>query len=118
MAIDMDHRTLAGLLVEDGQHFETPTADRFIVDKIPAPNMAGMFGFCLQAGGDTPASASWLALGDRQAQFTSQTLHASNTGPGPQVSLPLAACAQGLQFFFEGLLQDFYPQHLVCQHPF
>ena len=69
MAIDMDDRTFAGLLVEDGQHFETPTADRFIVDKIPAPNMAGMFGFCLQAGGDTPAAAFWLALGDRQAQF-------------------------------------------------
>ena len=79
MAIDMDDRTFAGLLVEDGQHFETPTADRFIVDKIPAPNMAGMFGFCLQAGGDTPAAAFWLALGDRQAQFTSQTLHETFT---------------------------------------
>ncbi len=79
MAIDMDDRTFAGLLVEDGQHFETPTADRFIVDKIPGPNMAGMFGFCLQAGADTPASASWLALGDRQAQFTSQTLHETFT---------------------------------------
>ena len=79
MAIDMDHRTFAGVLVENGQHFETPTADRFIVDKIPAPNMARMFGFCLQAGGDTPASVSWLALGDRQAQFTSQTLHETFT---------------------------------------
>ena len=64
MMIDMDDWTLASVLVEDGQHFDTPTAVRFIVDKIPAPNMAGMFGFCLQAGGDTPASVSWLALGD------------------------------------------------------
>ena len=79
MAIDMDHRTFAGLLVEEGQHFETPTADRFIVDKITGPNMAGMFGFCLQAGGDTPASVSWLALGVRQTQFTSQTLHETFT---------------------------------------
>ena len=46
------------------------------------------------------------------------TLHASNTGPEPQVSLPLAACAQGLQFFFKRLLQDLYPQQLVRQHPF
>ena len=71
MAIDMDDRTFAGLLVEDGQHFETPTADRFIVDKIPGPNMAGMFGLGRQPGGNTPAPTSWLALGDRQAQFAS-----------------------------------------------
>ena len=75
MAIDMDHPTLAGVLVKDGQHFEIPTADRLIVDKVPGPNMVGMFGLRRQPGGDTPAPASWLAWGDRQAQFTSQTLH-------------------------------------------
>ena len=83
MTIDMDDWTLARIClrfarvsslsapryIEDGQHFETPTADRLIVDKIPAPNMAGMFGLGRQAGGDTPAPASWLAWGDRQAQF-------------------------------------------------
>ncbi len=66
MAIEMDHPTLAGVLVKDGQHFEIPTADRLIVDKVPGPNMAGMFGLCRQPGGDTPAPASWLAWGDRQ----------------------------------------------------
>ena len=75
MAIDMDHPTLAGVLVKDGQHFEIPTADRLIVDKVPGPNMVGMFDLRRQPGGDTPAPASWLAWGDRQTQFTSQTLH-------------------------------------------
>ena len=76
MAIDMDHPALAGVLVKDGQHFEIPTADRLIVDKVPGPNMVGMFGLRRQPGGDTPAPASWLAWGGgRQAQFTSQTLH-------------------------------------------
>ena len=81
MAIDMDHRAFAGVLVEDGQHFEIPTADRLIVDKIPGPNMVGMFGLRRQPGADTPAPTSWLALGDRQTQFTSQTLHEPFTHP-------------------------------------
>ena len=54
MTIDMDDRTLARIClrfarvsslsalryIEDGQHFETATAERLIVDKIPAPNRA------------------------------------------------------------------------------
>ena len=46
------------------------------------------------------------------------TLHTSNTGPEPQVYLPLAADAQGLPFFFKGLLHNLNPQQLVRQHPF
>ena len=61
MAINMDHPTLAGIFIEYGQHFETPTAVRLIVNKIPSPNMAGMFGPGRQPGGDPPASASWLS---------------------------------------------------------
>ena len=45
------------------------------MDKIPGPNVAGMYGLRRQPGGDTPAPASSLAWGDRQAQFTSQTLY-------------------------------------------
>ncbi len=58
MAIDMDHQAFAGVLVEDGQHFETPTADRLIVDKIPGPNLAGLFGLGRQPGENTPAPMS------------------------------------------------------------
>ena len=102
MAIDIDHRTLAGLLVEDGQHFETPTADRFIVDKIPAPNMAGMFGFCLQAGGDTPASASWLALGDPPSPV--HVADAARIEHWPQATSLSATCrlCPGLTVFLRG----------------
>ena len=44
MAINMDHPTLAGLLIKYGQHFKTAPADRLIVNKIPGPNRAGIFG--------------------------------------------------------------------------
>ena len=41
--------------IEDGQHFETATANYLILNKIPRPNRAGMFGLCRQVGTDTPA---------------------------------------------------------------
>ena len=72
MAIDMDHLAFARIClrfarvsllsaprdIEDGQHFETATADRLIVDKIPGPNMAGMFALRGQPGGDAPTPTS------------------------------------------------------------
>ena len=37
--------------------------------------------------------------------------------PQKQASLPSAACVRGLQLFFKYLLQHFFAQHLVGQHP-
>ena len=37
--------------------------------------------------------------------------------PRRQASLPSVACARGLQLFFKYLLQQFFAEHLVRQHP-
>ena len=95
MMIDMDDWILACIClrfarvsslsapryIQDGQHFETPNANRLIVDKILGLNRAGMLALCRQTDRDTPAPTSWFAYWDRQAQFTSQKLHQTFTHP-------------------------------------
>ena len=64
--IDMDEQTLARILIAYRQHLETATADRLIVDKIPAKNLARIFGGSRQTGGDIPSPAFRPARGNGQ----------------------------------------------------